>query len=70
MTTGLGLTVIVNDLVGPLQVTDPFVNLGVTVIIAEMGADVVLVAVNEGIEVTSPVLVAGSPMAVLLLVQV
>ena len=70
MTTGLGLTVIVNVLAVPEQETDPFVNLGVTVISAEIGAVVELVAVKLGIEVTSPVLDAGSPIAVLLFVQV
>ena len=61
-TDGVGFTVIVK-LTGPPPQPDA---VGVTVMVAVIGALVVLVAVNDGI---LPVPLAASPMAVLLLVQ-
>lgn len=62
---GVGLTVIVNVCEGPGQSTDPLLNDGVTVIVAEIGAVPVLVAVKANVPVPSE----PRPMAVLLLVQ-
>ena len=47
ITSPVGLTVIVKVLVGPVQLTPPLVNVGVTTIVAITGAVPVLVAVNE-----------------------
>ena len=47
ITWPVGLTVIVKVLVGPVQLTPPFVNVGVTTIVAITGAVPVLVAVND-----------------------
>ena len=69
-TCGVGLTVIVNVLVGPVQETEPFVNVGLTVIVAVIVWLVLLVAVKLGIPVTFPLLAAGSPIAGLSLIQV
>lgn len=65
-TDGVGLTVIVKLIVGPVQVTPPDVNTGVTVMVATTGALVILVAVKLGI---LPVPVAARPILTLLLVQ-
>ena len=67
---GNGLTVIVNVLVVPTQLTPPLVKVGVIVIFAVIGADVSLVATKLGIPVTLPTLAAAKPIAVLLFVQV
>ena len=48
----------------------PLVNVGVTVIVAVIGAVVVFVAVNDGIPVEFPPLLAASPILVLLFAQV
>ena len=60
----------VNVLGGPGQAAAPLVKVGMTVIVAVMAWLVVLVAVKLGIPVAFPLLVAGSPIAVLSLVQV
>ena len=66
-TSAIGFTVIVNDFGKPTQDTPPLVYVGITVIVATVGANPVFTAVNEGIE---PVpLATFKPMAVLLLVQ-
>jgi len=64
VTDGEGLTVMVKVFDGPVQVTPPFKILGVTVIVAVMGNELVLIALNE---VILPVPVDASPMAMLLL---
>ena len=61
-TAGVGFTVIVKLTAVPPQPVD----VGVTVIVAVIGAVVLLVAVKDGM---LPVPLAASPMAVLLLVQ-
>ena len=66
LTSPVGFTVIVIDIVGPVQLTPPFEKVGVTVIIELIGAVVVLVAVNIG---TSPFPGLVKPIAVLLLVH-
>ena len=48
-TVAVELTVIVNELGVPTQLTPAFINVGVTVIVAMTGAVLVLVAVNDGI---------------------
>jgi hypothetical protein len=64
-TAGVGLTVM-SKLIGlPVQVTPAFVNLGVTIMVAVMGLDVVFVAVKESV----PAPLAASPIDVLELVQ-
>ena len=65
VTTGNGLTVITKLVGVPTQVVPPFVKLGVTVIVAVTGADVVFSAVKE----IFPEPLAGKPMAGLELVQ-
>lgn len=65
-TDGVGFTVMVKLIAGPVQVTPPAVNTGVTVIVATTGALVILVAVKLPI---LPVPLAASPMLVVLLVQ-
>ena len=67
VTCPVGLTVIVNVFVVPEQLLPPFVKIGVTTIVATIGAVVVLTAVNEGI---SPVPDPAKPIDVALLVQV
>ena len=57
---------IVNVLVGPTQEVPPFANVGVTIIVAVMGAVVVLVAVNDPM---LPEPLAAKPMLVVLFVQ-
>lgn len=49
-TVGVGLTVIVKLCVVPVQVAPAFVKEGVTVIVAEIGEFVALVATKEAIE--------------------
>jgi len=56
----MGFTVMVNEVGVPLQVTAPLVNCGVTVMVAVMGALVVLVVTKEAI---LPIPLAPSPMA-------
>jgi hypothetical protein len=58
-----GLTVIVNVSAGPTQLTDPFVKVGVTVIVALIGDVPEFVALNDAI---LPEPLATSPIAVLL----
>jgi hypothetical protein len=70
LTCPFGLTVIVKLVEAPGHDTPPLVNVGVTVINPEIGAVVALVAVNEGIPVELPPLLAASPIAGLVLVQV
>ena len=70
LTCPFGFTVIVKLVVAPGQDVPPFVNVGVTVIVPEIGAVVVLVAVNAGIPVALPPLLAASPIAVFVFVQV
>lgn len=65
-TVGVGFTVIVKLIAGPVHVTPPDVNVGVTVIVATRAALVVLVAVKPGI---FPVPDAARPMPVLLFAQ-
>ena len=64
---GRGLTVMMKVFDGPLQLTEPLVMVGVTVMVAIAGAVPVFIATNAGI---LPVPVAPSPMLVLLFVQV
>ena len=49
VTSGIGLTVIVNVCCGPSQVTEPFAKCGVTVMVAITGAMPVLTAVKAAI---------------------
>ena len=65
-TVGTGLTVIVNVLGVPVQVTPALVKVGVTVMVATAAVEPVLVAINDGI---FPVPLAASPIDVLLFVQ-
>ena len=58
-----GLTVMVNVSAGPTQFTEPFAKVGITVIVALMGAVPALVAVNEAM---LPEPLAARPIAVLL----
>ena len=64
-TAGIGFTVMVNVTGVPVQVTPPFVNVGVTVMLPVIGAPVVLVA----IKLRLPLPLAASPIAGLVLVQ-
>jgi hypothetical protein len=67
LTVGVGFTVMVNVLDGPVHVTFPaVVNLGVTVTVAVTGELVVLTAVNEPM---LPVPLAARPIEGRLLVQ-
>ena len=66
VTVGVGFMVMVNVLAVPGQVLPALVKLGVTVMVAVMGALVVLMPINEAI---LPVPLAPKPMLVLLLVQ-
>lgn len=68
LTVGFGFTVIVYVVAVPLQDTDPLVNVGVTVIVPDIGAVPLFVAVNDGIPVAF-VPLAAKPIAVLLFVQ-
>ena len=65
ITVTVGFTVIVNVVAVPTQLTLPLVNVGVTVIVALIGAEVVFVAVKLG----KAVPLAAKPIAVLLLLQ-
>lgn len=65
-TVGVGFTVIVNVLTGPVHVVPPLVYDGVIVIVAVTGEPVALVAVNAGI---LPVPLAPRPMDGVLFVQ-
>lgn len=51
MSTGVGLTVMVKVRVGPGQLTDPLVNVGVTLMVAVIGTVLGLVAVNVKLSV-------------------
>lgn len=62
---GVGLTVIVKLWDGPGQSTDPLLNEGVTVMVADIGDIPVFVAVNAKVPDPS----APRPMAVLLFVH-
>lgn len=62
----VGLTVMVNVIGVPTQLTPALVNVGVTVMVAVTGALVILVAVNAAI---LPLPLAASPIDVVLLVQ-
>jgi hypothetical protein len=65
-TVGIGFTVIVNVLGVPVQVIPLIVDTGVTVMVPEIAAEVVLVLTKLAM---LPVPLAARPMAVLLLVQ-
>jgi hypothetical protein len=62
-----GLTVIVKLFVDPAQLVPPFVNVGVTTIVPEIGEVPALVAAKAGIVAPDPL--AARPMLVLLLVH-
>ena len=66
ITSPVGLTVIVKVFEGPVQLGPPFVNVGVTVMVAITGAVPELVAVNEAI---LPLPEAARPMLVTSFVQ-
>ena len=65
-TCAVGFTVISNGVAGPVQLTPPFSNVGVTVIVAITGLVPVLIAVKAGI---SPVPDAANPIEVKSFVQ-
>ncbi len=65
-TVGVGWTVIVNDLVGPLHVTAPKVYFGVIVTVATTGVDPLLVATKDPM---FPVPLEASPIEAVSLVQ-
>ena len=65
-TVAVGYTVMVNVLAVPAQLTPPFVNVGVTVMVAVTAALVALVAVNEAI---FPAPLAAKPIDGALFVQ-
>ncbi len=66
LTTGVGCTVIVNDLVGPLHVTAPNVYFGVMVIVAMTGVEPPLIAAKDPM---FPVPLEASPIEAVSLVQ-
>ena len=66
LTCAVGLTVISKGVAGPVQLTPPFSNVGVTVIVATTGLVPVLIAVKTGI---SPVPDAANPIEVKSFVQ-
>jgi D-ribose pyranose/furanose isomerase RbsD len=66
LTVGVGLTVMVKVVEEPEQLKPPFVNTGVTVIVAITGAEPALVAVNEAM---LPAPDAARPIEVALFVQ-
>ena len=66
LSTGVGLTVMINVSTGPEQATPLCVNVGVTVMVAVIGAEEVFVPVNEAI---FPFPEAANPIAVLEFVQ-
>ena len=65
-TVAVGLTVMVNVLDVPTQLTPAFVNVGVTVMVAVTGALVVLVAIKDAM---LPAPVAANPIDAVLLTQ-
>ena len=65
-TLAVGLTVMVNVVDGPVQLTPPFVKVGVTVIVAVTGAVPLFTAVNAAI---FPVPLAARPIVVFEFVQ-
>ena len=65
-TVAVGLTVIVNVIAIPVQLTPPLVNVGVTVIVAVTGDRPMFVAVNDGI---LPEPLAAIPIDGVLLIQ-
>ena len=67
LTCAEGLTVMVNEVVGPSQVTDVCSKWGVTVMVATTSEVQLLVAVNE---LMSPLPEAASPIDGVLLTQV
>lgn len=69
ITVGDGLTVMVKLRAVPWQPMAPLVNVGVTVMVATRGDVPPLVAMKEGIPVELPALLAASPIAGLLLLQ-
>jgi hypothetical protein len=66
-TVAVGFTVMLNVFAVPTQLTPPFINVGVTIIVATTGAVVVLVAINVGI---LPAPFAAKPMDGALFVHV
>jgi hypothetical protein len=66
VTLGVGFTVIVNDVLEPLQEIPPPVNTEVTATVPDMGADPPFAAIKEAI---SPLPEAANPIFVLELVQ-
>ena len=66
LSTGVGLTVMLNVSTGPEQATPLCVNVGVTVMFAVMGVEEVFVPINEAM---SPFPEAANPIAVLEFVQ-
>jgi len=65
VSTGVGLTVIVKVLDGPVQSRDPKLKVGVTVMVADIGKVLVLTAIKAIFPVPS----APSPISVLMLVH-
>ena len=61
-----GFTIMVKVFAGPAQLTVPFVNVGVTVIVAVTGTVPLLIALKFEI---SPVPLAASPIDVVLFIQ-
>jgi hypothetical protein len=66
VTCAVGLTIMVNVFVGPVQFTLPLLKFGVTIIVAVTGDDPEFTAVKAGI---FPVPEAVNPIEVVLLVQ-
>ena len=66
LTVPVGLTVIVKLTATPVQLTPPLLKLGVTVIVATCGTDVLFIAIKAPI---LPVPPAASPIVVLVLLQ-
>jgi uncharacterized membrane protein YeaQ/YmgE (transglycosylase-associated protein family) len=69
-TSAVGFTVMVKISAAPAQVLTPSEYVGVTVMVAVIGAVVVLVATKLGIPVASPALEAAKPIAGVSFVQV
>ena len=65
-TVAVGLTVMVNVMAVPTQLTPPLVNVGVTVMVAVTGATPVLLEINTGM---LPLPFAAKPMDGVLFVQ-
>ena len=55
-TCAVGFTTIVNCIGSPVQLTPAFVNVGVTVTVATFGIELLLTALNDGIEVPLPLI--------------